>query len=126
MAEGFDPSDAPVRRGRRDPELALQLEAGIGDAQEDEEEYALSVGDEMVYKITEEQVNPISNKDRWVTYGAKTTVRRGEDEPTAFTRLVTIVHGRMIEATEYADQLAEEAEAERRKIPIVPQQQRDR
>lgn len=121
MAEGFDPSDAPVRRGRRDPELALQLEAGIGDAQE-AEEYGLSSGDELVYKITEESVNPITNKDRWVTYGAKTTVRRDEDEPTAFTRLVTVVHGRMIEAVEYADQLAHEQEEERRKRPIVPQQ----
>jgi len=121
MAEGFDPNEAPVRRGRRDPELALQLEAGLSESQEQEGVYGLVAGDELVYKITEEQVNPLTQKDRWVTFGAKTTVQIGEDEPTAFTRLVTLVHGRMIEAEEYADQLAAEREEARRRIPIVPQ-----
>jgi hypothetical protein len=121
MAEGFDPNDAPVRRGRRDPQLALELEAGLSESQEQEGVYGLVAGDELVYKITEEQVNPATQKDRWVTFGAKTSVLPGESEPDAFTRLVTLVHGRMVEAEEYADQLALEREEARRRIPIVPQ-----
>lgn len=125
MAEGFDPSDAPVRRGRRDPELALALSAGIdtGDEQGGDEggEFGLMVGDELVYKMTEEVPNPITGKDRWFTYGIKTTVKGNETEEMAFTRIVTLVNGRLGESIEYADAVAAEAEAERRKAPIVPQ-----
>jgi hypothetical protein len=123
MAEGFDPSEAPVRRGRRDPELALQLQAGLDDTNTPDEpagEYGLAVGDEMVYKMTLETPDPISGKDRWFTYGVKSSVLPGEVEVDAFRRVVTLTTERLGEAIDYADAAAYEAEQERRRAPIVP------
>jgi hypothetical protein len=124
MAEGFDPSDAPVRRGRRDPRLALELEAGLNDTGEQHDESGedgWQVGDELIYKVTTEDTNPVTGKDRWSTYGMKTTIRPGETEEEAFTRIVTTTAARLEESIEFLNHQAEQAEAERRAQPIVPQ-----
>lgn len=125
MPEGFDPSDAPVRRGRRDPELALQLSAGLEAADEGHDEpqgeFGLVVGDELVFKFTAESADPVTGKDRWVTYGMKTSIQPGEEEPDAFRRIVETTFARYDEAIGYADALSEQREAERRARPITPQ-----
>lgn len=113
MTEGFDPDRvpiAPVARGRRDPELALDMDQRLGDVEMADEpgELGLAVGDQVLYKVTVLDADPVTGKDRWFQYGNTTSVAPNEVEEQTFTRVVSLVHNRLDEAIEHKDSLAQE------------------
>ena len=119
-AGGFNPEN-PVRRGRRDPELALRMDQELGEAgQEGTGELGLAIGEQVLYKVTVMDPNLETGNDRWFTYGVTTTVQSDENEVDTFQRVITLVHGRLIEAIENKNELDQQAAVERRNRPIVP------
>ena len=97
MAEGFDSSDAPVARGRRDPELAHALEAEYeSDAGEDSEVdiVGLLPGDGIIAKVTLAGKTPLG--DGWFTYGVQSRVADTESEEEAFVRVMDVVNTRVM------------------------------
>lgn len=98
MAEGFDPTTAPVARGRRDPELeiALQAEQDLDDAGEGAEQDLLGLlpGDGVIAKVTLAVQTPMG--DGWYTYGIQTRVADGESEEDTFIRTMEVVNGRVL------------------------------
>ena len=98
MTEGFDTSDAPVARGRRDPELAHALEAEeLADAGEDGETdfVGLLPGDGIIAKVTLAGQTPIG--DAWFTYGVQSRVADAESEEEAFFRVMDVVNTRVMQ-----------------------------
>jgi hypothetical protein len=97
MAEGFN-DDAPVARGRRDPELeiALQAEQDLNDAGEDTEQdiVGLLPGDGIIAKVTLAVQTPMG--DGWYTYGIQTRVADGESEEDTFIRTMDVVNNRVL------------------------------
>ena len=94
--EGFD--DAPVARGRRDPELAHALEAEYdSDAGEDSEVdiVGLLPGDGIIAKVTLAGQTPVG--DAWFTYGVQSRVSDQESEEGAFNRVMDVVNTRVID-----------------------------
>lgn len=119
--EGFNENEAPTRRGRRDPELALRMEQELGDAgAEGSGELGLAIGDQVLYKVTVMDPNTENGHDRWFTYGVTTSVQSDEVEAETFQRVVTLVHGRLSEAIELKNELDQQVAMERRNRPIVP------
>ena len=99
MAE-YNNTDAPVARGRRDPELAFALEAETepieGELQEEYTEYiGLFEGDTIKAKTSIEGKTPAG--DAWWSYGAKTTIQKNESEEGAFIRLSDVVNTRVLD-----------------------------
>ena len=97
-SEGFDPSNAAVARGRRDPELAHALEVeNLEDAGQDGEidVVGLLPGDGIIAKVTLAGQTPIG--DAWYTYGVQSRVADGEDEEDAFMRVMDVVNTRVMQ-----------------------------
>lgn len=124
--EGFDESAIPVRRGRRDPELALQMEQDMSsdEGEEVSQEVGLFVGDEIFYRVTKEEANPVTGASRWFGMGAKTSVGIGETSEAAARRIVNFTDDWVTAAREHDDEevvaRAAAEEAERRSRPIRP------
>ena len=113
MAEGFDPSDAPVARGRRDPELAHALEAeGFEDAGQDVEVdiVGLLPGDGIIAKVTLAGQTPLG--DAWFTYGVQSRVADSESEEDAFVRVMDVVNTRVMNLGQDAIERIESIQAE--------------
>lgn len=105
--EGFDPSDGPARRGRRDPQLqdVLDAEGAVGDhGDADPTEYALVAGDIILAKVT--IAGPTEIGDSWITYGVQSRVIDGESEGAAFDRVATITNERVFALAEDVAQRA--------------------
>lgn len=122
MPEG--PNPGPARRGRKDPNLALELEANepeafiedadflteAGDIGEQDEILVLP-GDVIAAKVVH-QVS-ILGKDSWITFGLQTRVMDGEDEADVFERVGSVVNTRVLDLAEDAYQRIAAAQAER-------------
>lgn len=95
----YDPN-IPVRRGRRDPELAAMLDAE--QLQEDERdgqapsdtEFLLLPGDAIMAKTT--LAYRTSMGDAWSTFGAQTHLLEGEDVDDAYERVAAVVNSGVI------------------------------
>lgn len=107
--------DAPVARGRRDPNLASMLDAerelvydeASGDVGNEEAEYALLPGDTIMAKTTLAYKTRMG--DAWSTFGAQTHVLDGESVDDAFERLSGITTEGVIELAKSTEQrVAEE------------------
>ena len=123
MAEGFDPSDAPVTRGRRDPELAMALtdpdllqDAGEGDSA-DQTYIGLATGDIVMAKVTHAFTRN-DGGDSWFSYGVQTRVLDGEVEEDTYMRAATIVNERVLDMADDAEvRVSELAAASRSNQP---------
>ena len=117
----YDPSN-PVRRGRRDPELAAAL--GMDDEHQDSGEGPLvegpmlSTGDVVAAKVTIDVM--IEGKENWFTYEARTRVMEGESEAEANERIEQIANIRAIELADNMEARLAERSAARRRRPITP------
>lgn len=132
MAEGFDPGEAPTRRGRKDPELqrALLVPDPLEDSGEDHDESGavvyegLSQGAMIISKLTQEFVVGTEGDRAWSTYGAVDHILPGEDTQGAFERLVGhTVDGLYTQTETLREAIAQQQEArrtERRTRRIVP------
>ncbi len=128
MSEGFIPDEIPVRRGRRDPELARQLRAAgevvrvdadlVVDDQASEgpenaeavyEYTGLAEGDTMAAKITTEIM--IGDERAWVSVGAQTRVLEGEDSEATFIRLGDTVNENVLRLANAHAEAIQELEA---------------
>lgn len=121
MAEGFDPADAPVARGRRDPNLqiALQNDAMLVDAGESEPEQTfigLATGDVVMAKVTH-AVTRTDGGDSWYSYGVQTHILDGENEEDAYMRVATIVNERVLDLGDDADNRIAELMAAQQRVP---------
>jgi len=120
MAEGFDPSDAPVSRGRRDPQIQMALEAEdhLGDASEGNREMTfigLAPGDVVAAKVTHAFTRN-DGGDSWFSYGVQSRILDGENEEDAFVRVATVANERVLDLADDAEQrIGELVEAQRRK-----------
>lgn len=109
MPEGFDPADAPVARGRRDPQIAMALEAQnhLGDADagdtDDQTFIGLAPGDIVAAKVTH-AVTRKDGGDSWFSYGVQTRVLDGESEEETFVRATTVVNERVLDLADDAEQ----------------------
>src|SRR4028119_1439147 len=106
MSEGFDPAAVPVRKGRRDPALAQQLErrerhdvvplddlnpeyteeSQLGDDQGPQEYDQLPdllPGDVVACKVTHEIPILGGKESSWFTYGIQSRIQPGEEEEDA-------------------------------------------
>ena len=123
--EGFDPNrDIPVRRGRRDPEMAMAmgLEPQNGNYEqpaEPEPEFEMVSTDDVLFAKSSICL-PVAGHESWSTYGAYIKVRPGETEEDANNRLVVDVNVRLLEAHEDLEARVLEMEEARRNAPIVP------
>ena len=120
MTEGFDPSEAPTRRGRRDPQLAAaMLEdddqlAGAGEAA-DQSFIGLAAGDTVMGKVTFAAKTPLG--DAWYTYGAQSQVLQGETSDDAYARVGHVItEGVMDLASDFESTLNEQIEAQREEM----------
>jgi len=112
MPEGFDHSEPPVARGRRSPELALELEAEqMRDAGEDPEVdiVGLYPGDSILAKVTLAGQTPIG--DGWFTYGVQSRVDPNESELEAFSRVMDVVNTRVMDLADDAIERLEQRNA---------------
>lgn len=113
MPEGFDPSDAPVARGRRDPELmrALEQEDLLGDAGEGENAaqtfIGLAPGDVVMAKVTH-AVTRRDGGDSWFSYGVQSRVLDHETEEDAYMRVASVVNTRVLDLGDDAEQRIDE------------------
>lgn len=118
--EGFDPDrEIPVRRGRRDPDMAIAL--GLDDNADHTEQDdlpMLSTGDVVSAKVTL-QVQ-IGKNDAWFTYEVKTRVMPGESEEEVSERVKLITNTRVLENADDAEARINDREHERRTAHIVP------
>lgn len=121
----FDPSDVPVARGRRDPELQSRLEAEdmMPDPGDPDQSWAsLAPGDSVIAKVSISA--PTALGEAWFTYGATTHLFDGESEDEAFSRLSDVVNTRVIdlasEATGRVNDLVAERRAAERTHRITP------
>lgn len=119
MPEGFDPSDAPVRRGRRDPELAMQLEAEnqLGDpdgGDTDEQAFiGLAPGDIVMAKVTHAFTRN-DGGDSWFSYGVQSRVLDHETEEDTYLRVATVANQRVLDlADDSEERIADMIEAHR-------------
>ena len=123
--EGYDPNrDVPVRRGSRDPELALRMgldpqEGNNVQAEEPEPEFEM-VGPGDVLFAKSSICLEVAGHEAWSTYGAYIKVRPGETEEEANNRLVVDVNVRLLEHHEDLEARVLEIEEARRNAPIVP------
>lgn len=123
--EGHDETvEAPVRRGRRDPQLQTMLDGEDltqDHADQDMTEYGLVAGDIILAKVT--LAGPTELGDGWYTYGVQSRLVDGETEEQAFERVASITNGRVIDLAEDAfnrvhDLVEEQREATRQqRIP---------
>jgi hypothetical protein len=118
MPEGFDPGEAPTRRGRRDPELqrALLDDEPLADAQDQDDTNStvyegLSEGATVISKFT--NYRRIGTEEVWSTYGASDHVLPGESADGAFRRLVEHTVQGAYSQTESMVGLIEEDQRER-------------
>lgn len=133
MAEGFDPSEAPTARGRRNPQIAEALLAdddnlaGAGEST-DQAYFGLIPGDMVMAKVTFAADTQVG--DAWYTYGVQTRVLDNETEEAAFERVAETVNGRVLHlADDFVERLAtaiegqqEQARETARTNRIVPRQ----
>lgn len=124
MTDSFDPTDRAVaRRGRRDPALALELSGANLSEPGDEEstgDFGLVTGDQIVYKIVRELPDAVTGRDRWVTFGASTSILEGETSDSAAERLYEVVSTTFDRIVESEDAAARAAADEERRRPIQP------
>lgn len=125
--EGFDPSDPPVARGRRNSELAARLleeDDTFADAGSSGEanDYVLLPGDTLMAKVTLTGSTELG--EAWFTFGAQTRLLDGESEEDAFTRLASVTNTRVLDlaadASERVTALIAEQREEQRHRRIVP------
>lgn len=122
MAEGFDENTAPVARGRRDPELAMMLQAE-SDLNNDQGGYdetfiGLAPGDTIMAKVTIAAQSPLG--DAWYTYASQTHIQMGETEEDGYMRLAEVVNGRVLDlASDSIDRINEVVQ----QAPQGPQRQ---
>ena len=149
MTDQFGPSDPPVRRGRRDPRIAEELERAEGvvtrrPAPQREEMDMVPLGDDhlsdgadgiiddgmlllpgdiVALKVTHEIEGQYGRS--WVAYGVQTRVMEGEDEQDTFVRVTSQVNQRVLDAAaDSAERVAEFAEEQAQAAahrPIRPQ-----
>ena len=105
--EGFDPSNPPARRGRRDQNIANAMIADQpapqfveGDPDNGEVQMLLH-GDTVMAKVT--HTVPFDGKDSWFTYGVQTHIQAGESEEDAFIRVATVVNQRVLDMAANAE-----------------------
>lgn len=122
MPEGFDPAEAPVRRGRKDPQLALALEADnhLDDAGDTSEQSYIGLlpGDIVAAKVTHTFTRD-DGQDSWFSYGVQSRVMQGETEEDTFVRVASIANERVLD-------LADDAENRIQLLAQAQQQQRRR
>ena len=122
----FDETQAQTRRGRRDPELAMQLQAQTPDAMqdygghdEDADFIGLVAGDSVMAKVTIAGQTPLG--DGWFTYAATSHVLNGETEEDAYMRVGDVVNTRVIDlandAVERLNEITQQAQQGRRRGP---------
>jgi hypothetical protein len=125
VSDQFDPTDRAVaRRGRRDPALALELEGvSLADQgnEDDAGDFGLVSGDQMVFKIVREIPDVATGRDRWITFGASTSVLDGETAEVAASRLYETVSTTFDRIVDVEDQAAQAAAEAARHRPITPQ-----
>ena len=96
----------PVRRGRRDPEIAAALEAEMavedqlndetaGEGGAPDEGVFLFPGDVVSIKVT--HAANFDSEDSWYAYGIQTRVGEHESEQDVFERASTIVNTRVLD-----------------------------
>ena len=111
MSEGFDPSENPARRGRRDPELAaamLEDDRALAQAGEpgDQTYLGLVAGDLVQGKITFAAKTPLG--DVWYSWGAQTQVLPGETLDSTNERVSAVVTDAVLEmAGEFEGKIGE-------------------
>jgi hypothetical protein len=124
--EGFNPDEVPVRRGRRDPQLAAAMlddDDQLADAgtPNDQTYIGLSAGDTVFGKITRAGRNTAG--EVWTTFGAQAQVLEGETFPDTFARVAEVIvdgvsaleaNNNEAQAAQLADQ---REEARTRRIP---------
>ena len=115
MTEGFDPSNAPTARGRRDPRIeAAMLEdddpmAGAGEPA-DTEFFGLAPGDTVMAKVTFSANTDVG--EAWYTYGTQTRVLENESEEDTFNRVAEVVNTRVLSlADDLVTRMSEALEA---------------
>lgn len=121
----FDPQNPPTRRGRRDPDLQLQLESDhmgfdprdSGD-EPDEGNYSLLPGDRIMGKTSIMYRTPLG--EAWSTFGAQTIIQDDEDVDAAFTRLSETVNSAVFELADDAVNKANETVARARQQQTPP------
>lgn len=121
--EQYDDDHLPDRapRGRRDPNLAVEME--LGEQEEPDEEVvenALHAGDEIFYECEVYSDSPVTRSARRFTYRVKTSVLPGETEPDAAIRAVLAVNTRLEQAIDDRDAREHERAEEDRRRPITP------
>lgn len=125
MAEGFDEAQVPVRRGRRNPELAMELQAAGADLTNDHAGHdedtqfihettsdsgILLPGDSCMAKVTIAAQTPLG--DGWFTYATQTHVMQGEIEEDTYMRLSEVVNTRVLDlASDSIDRINEVVES---------------
>jgi hypothetical protein len=115
MSEGFNPSNIPTARGRRDPQIQAALledDDPMADANEpsDVSYYGLVPGDTVMAKTT--FASNTRYGDVWHTYGAQSRVLDGEPEENAFARVAEVVNTRVLDlAGDFVDRIEERAQA---------------
>lgn len=124
MAEHNPESALPVRRGRRDPELATQLgldndQTEVGVSDDDEYELPLMIeGDVMAGKVTLDLV--IDGRSQWVTAEVRTRIYPGETAEGAAARVGTVIQASLEERIHEAEEVIVERARSQSRRRITP------
>jgi hypothetical protein len=125
VPDGVDPVAGQVaRRGRRDPELAIQL--GINDDDEEGEQsdpespILLFDGDVVGAKATIDVL--IDGREHWFTYEARTRIQPGETEAEANWRIQVVANVRAVELADDMEERLAARSKEHLMTPIRPRQ----